>query len=59
MELAKEQAKKVLDALPDDATWDDIMYQMYVSEKIASGLKDLEEGKIVSHGDVKKHFRLG
>lgn len=59
MELAKEQAKRALEALPDDATWEEIMYRLYVVEKIAAGLKDIEEGRTVSHEEVKKRFNLG
>jgi hypothetical protein len=59
MEMAKEQAKKVLESLPDDASWEDIMYKMYVSEKISAGLRDVNEGKVTSHEDVKKRFRAG
>lgn len=58
MELAKEQAKRALEALPDDATWEEIMYRLYVTEKITAGLKDIEEGRMVSHQDVKKRFNL-
>lgn len=59
MELAKEQAKRALETLPDDASWEEIMYRLYVTEKIAAGLKDIEEGRTVSHEDVKKRFNLG
>ena len=26
----KEQARRVLDELPEDATWDDVLYAFYV-----------------------------
>jgi hypothetical protein len=42
MEPAKEQAQQALNALPDDATWEEIMYQLYVREKIAAGTRDLK-----------------
>jgi predicted transcriptional regulator len=52
----KEEAKKLIDKLPDNATWDDIMYELYVKKKIAAGLKAAEEGKVVSHADAKKRL---
>ena len=58
MEPAKEQAKKALSTLPDDATWEDIMYKLYVMEQIALGTKDLDEGRTVSHEEVKKRFGI-
>ena len=54
MEIAKEQAKRVLDALPDSATWDDIMYKIYVTQKINKGLEDVRDGTVITHEEVKK-----
>jgi len=34
MSIVKEEAKKLIDKLPEYATWDDIMYELYV-KKIA------------------------
>ena len=56
MSLVREEAKKLLDTLPDQASWDDIMYEMYVKKKIEEGLKAADEGKLISHEDVKKRF---
>ena len=59
MNSVKEEAKRALETLPENATWDDIMYQLYVREKISCGLKDVEEGRVISHEIVKKQFRAG
>jgi predicted transcriptional regulator len=32
------------------------MYEFYVKKKIATGIKAVEEGRIVSHEEVKKRF---
>ena len=56
MSLVREEAKKLLDTLPDQASWDDIMYEMYVKKKIDEGLKAADEGKLISHEDVRKRF---
>jgi predicted transcriptional regulator len=56
MSIVKEEAKKLLDNLPDEASWDDILYEMYVRKKIDEGIKAADEGKLVSHEDVKKRF---
>lgn len=56
MSPIKEEAKKLIDKLPDQATWDDIMYEFYVKKKIELGLKAAEEGRITSHEDVKRRF---
>lgn len=38
--------------LPDECTWDDVMQELYVRQKIAVGIKDVEGGRLVSHGEV-------
>jgi hypothetical protein len=50
----KENAKMLINSLPDDSTWDDIMYELYVKQKIEKGLKEIKFGKIISHSDVKR-----
>jgi predicted transcriptional regulator len=56
MNIVKEEAKKMIERLPDNATWDDIMYELYVKKKIAAGLKAAEEGRVVSHEEAKKRL---
>ena len=56
MNGAKEEAKKLIDKLPDQATWDDIMYEFYVRKKIEIALKDAREGRLIPHEEVKKRF---
>ena len=36
----KEKALQLVDKLPDDATWDDLMYEIYVRQAIEAGLPD-------------------
>jgi predicted transcriptional regulator len=42
--------------VPEKATWDDIMYEIYVRKKIAEGIKDADEGRVIPHEEVKKRF---
>jgi len=56
MSEVKDEAKRLIDGLPDNATWDDIMYEIYVKKKICTALKAAEAGDVVSHEDVKKQF---
>jgi hypothetical protein len=41
MPTAKQAAREIIDRLPDQATWDDIMDELYVKEKIEQGLADI------------------
>lgn len=54
MSLVKDEAKKIIDNLPEQANWDDIMYQFYVMKKVALAVKAVDEGKVLSHEEVKK-----
>ncbi|MCK4448033.1 MAG: hypothetical protein KAW56_13250 [Candidatus Marinimicrobia bacterium] len=56
MNIAKEEAKKLIDKLSDQATWDDIMYEFYVKKKLEAALKAADEGRVVPHEEVKKRF---
>ena len=56
MATVKEEARRLLDSLPDEASWDDLMYEIYVRKKIAAGLKAAEEGKLISHEEVKRRL---
>lgn len=53
---AKEAARQIIDHLPDQATWDDIMYELYVKQKIEAGLADARAGRTVPHDEVKAEF---
>ncbi|HCE43543.1 MAG TPA: hypothetical protein DET40_08345 [Lentisphaeria bacterium] len=50
----KENAKMLISSLPDNSTWDDIMYEIYVKQKIEKGLKDVKSGKLIPHKDMKR-----
>ena len=56
MGMVKEEAKKIIENLPEQATWDDVMYQFYVKKKIEISLKAVEVGNVISHKDVKKRL---
>ena len=56
MSTAKEEVRKMLDELPDDASFEDIQYHIYVREKIEHGLKDVEEGRTLTQEQVEKRM---
>jgi predicted transcriptional regulator len=56
MQTAKQAAKQIIDHVSDQASWDDIMYEFYVKQKIEKGLKAVEEGRTVSHEEAKKRL---
>ncbi len=52
----KEEAKHVIDLLPNEATMDDIMYALYISTKFQRGEKEIREGRGVD--DETARIRL-
>jgi predicted transcriptional regulator len=54
VKTAKDEVQEILKGLPDDATLEEIQYRIYVRQKIERGLKDLDEGRTVSHEEMKK-----
>lgn len=54
----KEQAHRLLDNLPDSATWEDLIYRIYVRQAIEAGVKDSDEGQTVDVKEVRKRFGL-
>jgi predicted transcriptional regulator len=54
MGTPKEEVRKLLDQIPDDSTFEDIQYHIYVREKIVRGLKDVEEGRVLRHEEVER-----
>jgi len=56
MPTAKKQALEIMKKLPEKATWDDIMYEIFVHKKIDAGIQAADEGRVVPHQDVKKRF---
>jgi predicted transcriptional regulator len=57
MQTVKEQVKEMLDVLPEDTTYDDIHYHLFVREKIDKGIKDIEEGRIVTEEEMDARFK--
>lgn len=54
MSIIKDEAKKIIEKLPEQATWDDIIYHLYVRKKISNSLEAAERQEIVDHEEVKK-----
>ena len=54
----KTEARQIVDRLPDDATWDDLIYEIYVRQSIDAGLKDSREGQTVAVDEVRRKLRL-
>jgi len=55
--MVKQEAINVIGNLPDDATWGDIMYYLYVNQKIDKGLNDINNGAVYTHEEARSKLR--
>lgn len=53
----KRRASKLLKDLPDDCTYEDIQYHLYVMQKIERGLSDAENGKTYTTEEMKSKLK--
>ena len=54
----KQQAHALIDQLPDDASWDDVLYRIEVRRSIESGLRDLAAGRTYTTEALKRSLGL-
>jgi hypothetical protein len=54
----KQAAHQLIDKLPDDATWDDVVYEMVARREIELGLADSDANRTTPVEDVIKEFGL-
>ena len=54
----KIEAHRLVDQLSDTATWDDLMYEIYVRQSIDRGLADSDAGRVTDVRQVRTQFGL-
>lgn len=54
----KIEAHRLVDMLSDTATWDDLMYEIYVRQSIDRGLADSDAGRVTEVRQVRAQFGL-
>jgi hypothetical protein len=56
--IQKEEAHRLVDRMPSNATWDDLMHEIYVRETIERGLEDSLCDRTLSVEDVRAKYGL-
>jgi hypothetical protein len=54
----KEEARRLVEKLPENSTWDDLMHEIYVRQAIESGLADSHAGRTIDVEQVRTKFGL-
>ncbi len=57
MGSAKDEVRRILDQIPEDASFEDIQYHIYVREKIERGLEDVKQDRTLSQEEVERRMR--
>ena len=54
--IPKEEVRRMLDRLPDDASYEDIQYHIYVQQKIDRGVEASERGDFISDEEIEQRI---
>ncbi len=52
----KQASLRLIERLDEDVSFEDIIYELYFLQKVERGLQDVQEGRTLSHEQVRKEF---
>jgi len=56
--MANDQAHKLVDKIPENSTWDDLIREIYVSHIIEEGLADSKSGRRKDVREIREKYGL-
>ncbi len=56
--MQKEEAHRIVELMPRNATWDDLMHEIYLREAIERGLADSRAGRTMDVREVRAKYGL-
>jgi hypothetical protein len=56
MQAAKQDALNTINQLPDSADMEEIMYRLYVLDKVRKGQEDVDQGRLTDADDLKREI---
>ena len=57
MAETKTRVRELLDRLPDDCSLKDVLYHLYVVQKVEQGLADADAGRVIPYERVAEDLR--
>jgi hypothetical protein len=54
----RDQAMELVQSLPPDASWDELMYRIYVRQAIERGLADSDADRVIDVAELRRQFGL-
>ena len=52
MSIMKEEARRIVEQLSEEATWEDLQYQIAVRQRVELGRREVSEGRLIPHEEV-------
>ncbi|MBK6728065.1 MAG: hypothetical protein IPG63_12530 [Xanthomonadales bacterium] len=56
MHSVKQIVHDIAEQLPDEATFDDAMYALYVRQKLQASIETAARGELISQADIEREF---
>jgi hypothetical protein len=56
--MEKDEAHRIIDRMPSNATWDDLMREIYVREVVERGLADSKAGRTKDVKEIRAKYGL-
>jgi predicted transcriptional regulator len=56
MKMPKQWALEAIQSLPDDCTWEKILYQIRFHAHVAQGIADADAGRLKPHAEVMQEM---
>jgi hypothetical protein len=57
MATAKEEIRRMIETLPDDVTWEDLQYSIYVRERVDRGRREADQENLLGHDEVETRMK--
>ena len=57
MESLKKEAMNAISKMPETADIDDIMYRLYVIDKVRKGREAVQQGKVISIEELREEIK--
>ena len=56
--MLKTEAHRLIDSMPEGATWNNLMYEICYMAQVHEGLADAEAGRVISTEKLLKRMEL-
>jgi predicted transcriptional regulator len=54
----KDEARRIIDQLPESASWDELMEQIWIRQSIEAGVADSEANRTTTVEEIRESYGL-